>query len=321
MTEERIAEIKEKIHLAEEEIGKGIIGQREIIRQVLLAMLAGGNVLLEGVPGLGKTQLVKTISQVMGLQFGRIQFTPDLMPADVTGTNLILQENGQNMFRFEKGPVFANLVLADEINRATPKTQSALLEAMQEGTVTVSKETYSLPQPFLVLATQNPIENEGTYPLPEAQLDRFLFKLLVRFPAEAELKQIMAVTVGGKAPNLQRCMDGAELLEAREIIQELPMSESVEDYALHLVVSTHPELEGAPEIVRQYLTCGASPRAAQAMILTAKGRAFLSGRMNVAYEDVNAVAYPALRHRLLLNYEAISEGLQADDIIRQLLTQ
>ncbi len=321
MTEERIAEIKEKIHLAEEEIGKGIIGQREIIRQVLLAMLAGGNVLLEGVPGLGKTQLVKTISQVMGLQFGRIQFTPDLMPADVTGTNLILQENGQNTFRFEKGPVFANLVLADEINRATPKTQSALLEAMQEGTVTVSKETYSLPQPFLVLATQNPIENEGTYPLPEAQLDRFLFKLLVRFPAEAELKQIMEVTVGGKAPNLQRCMDGAELLEAREIIRELPMSESVEDYALHLVVSTHPELEGAPEIVRQYLTCGASPRAAQAMILTAKGRAFLSGRMNVAYEDVNAVAYPALRHRLLLNYEAISEGLQADDIIRQLLTQ
>ena len=321
MTEERIAEIKEKIHLAEEEIGKGIIGQREIIRQVLLAMLAGGNVLLEGVPGLGKTQLVKTISQVMGLQFGRIQFTPDLMPADVTGTNLILQENGQNTFRFEKGPIFANLVLADEINRATPKTQSALLEAMQEGTVTVSKETYSLPQPFLVLATQNPIENEGTYPLPEAQLDRFLFKLLVRFPAEAELKQIMAVTVGGKAPNLQCCMDGAELLEAREIIRELPMSESVEDYALHLVVSTHPELEGAPEIVRQYLTCGASPRAAQAMILTAKGRAFLSGRMNVAYEDVNAVAYPALRHRLLLNYEAISEGLQADDIIRQLLTQ
>ena len=321
MTEERIAEIKEKIHLAEEEIGKGIIGQREIIRQVLLAMLAGGNVLLEGVPGLGKTQLVKTISQVMGLQFGRIQFTPDLMPADVTGTNLILQENGQNTFRFEKGPVFANLVLADEINRATPKTQSALLEAMQEGTVTVSKETYSLPQPFLVLATQNPIENEGTYPLPEAQLDRFLFKLLVRFPAEAELKQIMEVTVGGKAPNLQRCMDGAELLEAREIIRELPMSESVEYYALHLVVSTHPELEGAPEIVRQYLTCGASPRAAQAMILTAKGRAFLSGRMNVAYEDVNAVAYPALRHRLLLNYEAISEGLQADDIICQLLTQ
>ncbi len=243
------------------------------------------------------------------------------MPADVTGTNLILQENGQNTFRFEKGPIFANLVLADEINRATPKTQSALLEAMQEGTVTVSKETYSLPQPFLVLATQNPIENEGTYPLPEAQLDRFLLKLLVRFPAEAELKQIMAVTVGGKAPVLQCCMEGAELLEAREIIRELPMSESVEDYVLHLVVSTHPELEGAPEVVKQYVTCGASPRAAQAMILTAKGRAFLSGRMNVAYEDVNAVAYPALRHRLILNYEAVSEGLQADDIIRQLLTQ
>ena len=321
MTEERIEEIKKRIHQAEEEIGKGIIGQKEIIQQVLLAMLAGGNVLLEGVPGLGKTQLVKTISQVMGLQFGRIQFTPDLMPADVTGTNLISQENGQNTFRFEKGPIFANLVLADEINRATPKTQSALLEAMQEGTVTVSKETYSLPQPFLVLATQNPIENEGTYPLPEAQLDRFLLKLLVRFPAEAELKQIMAVTVGGKAPVLQCCMEGAELLEAREIIRELPMSESVEDYVLHLVVSTHPELAGAPEVVKQYVTCGASPRAAQAMILTAKGRAFLSGRMNVAYEDVNAVAYPALRHRLILNYEAVSEGLQADDIIRQLLTQ
>ena len=324
ITEEKVNEIRDCVRRAEEEIGKGIIGQRDIIRQVLLAMLAGGNVLLEGVPGLGKTQLVKTISQVLGLEFGRIQFTPDLMPADVTGTNMILQEAGQNVFRFEKGPVFANLLLADEINRATPKTQSALLEAMQEGTVTVGKETYPLPQPFLVLATQNPIENEGTYPLPEAQLDRFLMKLLVEFPSEADLKRIVAITVGGEKPELQCCMSGEELLLAREIIREIPMSESVENYALHLVVSTHPELAGTgdiPEVTQRYIECGASPRAAQAIIMTARARAFLDGRMNVSYEDINYVAYPTLRHRLMLNYEAVSEGLRADDIIRQLLTE
>lgn len=314
-------EVREKLLACEEEIGKGIIGQKEIIRQVLLAMLAGGNVLLEGVPGLGKTQLVKTISKVLGLQFGRIQFTPDLMPADVTGTNLILQENGQNSFHFEKGPIFANLVLADEINRATPKTQSALLEAMQEGTVTVSKETFRLPEPFLVLATQNPIENEGTYPLPEAQLDRFLLKLLVEFPKEAELKKIMELTVGGAAPELSCLMSGEEMLEAREIIRSIPMSDTVADYALHMVVSTHPELPDAPEMVRRYVSCGASPRAAQAIFLTARGRAFIEGRLNVSFEDINYVAYPALRHRLILNYEAVSDGVRAEDVIEGLLTE
>ena len=321
MTEERIRQIRERLAAAEKEIRKGIIGQKEVIYQVLLAMLAGGNVLLEGVPGLGKTQLVKTISKVTGLAFGRIQFTPDLMPADVTGTNLIVQENGANAFRFEPGPVFANLVLADEINRATPKTQAALLEAMQEGTVTVSKTTYSLPQPFLVLATQNPIENEGTYPLPEAQLDRFLFKVLVDFPTKEELKQIVAITVGGEAKELEVVLSGEDLLEARELIRQMPISESVEDYALQLVVSTHPELPGAPEMVMKYVSCGASPRAAQAIIQTAKGRAFLAGRFNVSYEDINQVALPALRHRLLLNYEAVAEGIGADEIIKGLLKE
>lgn len=321
MTEDRMKEIREKIISCEEEIGKGIIGQRDIIRQVLLSILAGGNVLLEGVPGLGKTQLVKTISQVLGLSFSRIQFTPDLMPADVTGTTLILTEDGRNIFQFEKGPVFASLVLADEINRATPKTQSALLEAMQEGTVTVGKTTYRLPEPFFVLATQNPIENEGTYPLPEAQLDRFLLKLLVEFPDERELKQIMEITVGGKTPELRTLMSAEDLLEAREVIRQMPMSETVADYALHLVVSTHPELGGASDSVKRYVTCGASPRAAQAIYLTARGRAFLEGRMNVSFDDIEYVALPALRHRLLLNFEALSDGLSADDLIRKLLEE
>lgn len=321
MTEKRVVELRDKIRAGEEEIGKGIIGQRDVIRQVLLGILAGGNVLLEGVPGLGKTQLVKTISQVLGLSFSRIQFTPDLMPADVTGTTLILTENGKNVFQFEKGPVFANLVLADEINRATPKTQSALLEAMQEGTVTVGKTTYRLPQPFFVLATQNPIENEGTYPLPEAQLDRFLLKLLVEFPSEVELKRIMEITVGGEKPELSALLSEEDLLDARRLIREMPMSEAVADYALHLVVSTHPELPGAPDQVRRYVACGASPRAAQAIYLTARGRAFLEGRLNVSFEDIRYVARPVLRHRLLLNYEAVSDGITADVLTGQLLEE
>ena len=315
----QLQEMNQKIGRIKENIGKVMIGKTSVIDLVLTSLIAGGHVLLEDVPGTGKTVLAKSLAKSVDSAFSRIQFTPDLLPTDITGLNYFNQKEGEFVFR--EGPVFCHILLADEINRATPRTQSSLLECMEEKQVTIDGVTHVLERPFFVIATQNPVETAGTYPLPEAQLDRFLFKLLVRFPAEAELKQIMAVTVGGKAPNLQCCMDGAELLEAREIIRELPMSESVEDYALHLVVSTHPELEGAPEIVRQYLTCGASPRAAQAMILTAKGRAFLSGRMNVAYEDVNAVAYPALRHRLLLNYEAISEGLQADDIICQLLTQ
>ena len=321
MEERQISEIIEKTLRCEQEIGKAIIGQKEIIRQVMLAILTDGNVLLEGVPGLGKTQLVKAVSKVLNLSFQRIQFTPDLMPADVTGTNLIIREQDKNVFQFEKGPVFANLVLADEINRATPKTQSALLEAMQEKTVTVSKTTYELPQPFMVLATQNPIENEGTYPLPEAQLDRFLFKLNVEFPTLEELKEIMEITVTNKKAELETVLTAEEILEMRRIIKDVPMAEAVKDYALSLVVATHPEVPGASETAKKYIANGASPRGAQAIFRTARARALLEGRMNVSFEDVDFVAYPVLRHRIIPNFEAISEGIKADEIIAELIAE
>ncbi len=317
--EQEFKEIIEKIHACEEEIGKAIIGQKDIVRQVMLAILADGNVLLEGVPGLGKTQLVKTISKVLSMSFSRIQFTPDLMPADVTGTNLIIKEDDKNTFQFEAGPIFANMVLADEINRATPKTQSALLEAMQEKTVTVGKTTYELPMPFMVLATQNPIENEGTYPLPEAQLDRFLFKLNVEFPTKAELKEIMDVTITNRKVDLSSIMSGEEIMKMRTIIKDMPVAEPVMDYALSLVVATHNELESAPEITKKYVANGASPRAAQAIIKTAKARALMEGRYNVAFEDVQFVAYPALRHRIISNFDALSEGVTNDDIIKGIM--
>ena len=319
MNETTIQNMIEKVKQCEAEIGKGIIGQKELIRQVLLAILADGNVLLEGVPGLGKTELVKAISKVLSTSFSRIQFTPDLMPADVTGTNLIIKKDGNNVFQFEPGPVFANIVLADEINRATPKTQSALLEAMQEKTITVGKQTYDLPQPFMVLATQNPIENEGTYPLPEAQLDRFLFKLLVHFPSKEELRQIMDITVTNQKQELQERITGEELLAIRSVIRDMPISDAVMDYALSIVVATHPEQEDAPEVTKKYIQTGASPRAAQAIVKTAKARAFLEGRYNVSFEDIQFVAYPALRHRLVLQFEAISEGMDADDILREMM--
>lgn len=317
--EKTLQEMIDKVKLCEEEIGKGIIGQRGIIRQVLLAVLADGNVLLEGVPGLGKTELVKAISKVLSTSFSRIQFTPDLMPADVTGTNLIIKEEGNNVFQFEPGPVFANIVLADEINRATPKTQSALLEAMQEKTVTVGKNTYELPKPFMVLATQNPIENEGTYPLPEAQLDRFLFKLLVEFPTKEELKEIMDITVTNRSVTLDSVISGEDIIAIREVIRDMPISDAVMDYALSVVVATHPEGEGAADITKKYVQNGASPRAAQAIVKTAKARAFMEGRYNVAFEDIRFVAYPALRHRLALNFEAISDGISADDVITEVM--
>ncbi len=320
MVDEKILqEMIDKVKACEEEIGKGIIGQRDIIRQVLLAILSDGNVLLEGVPGLGKTELVKAISKVLSTSFSRIQFTPDLMPADVTGTNLIIKEDGNNVFQFEPGPVFANIVLADEINRATPKTQSALLEAMQEKTVTVGKTTYELPAPFMVLATQNPIENEGTYPLPEAQLDRFLFKLLVEFPSKDELKEIMDLTITNQKVELNAVMNGADIIAIRTAIKDMPISDAVMDYALSLVVATHPEDANAPEVTKKYVANGASPRAAQAIVKTAKARAFMEGRYNVAFEDIQFVAYPALRHRLALNFEAISDGVRADDVVREIM--
>lgn len=319
MDEKKLQEMIEQVKKCEAEIGKGIIGQRGIIRQVLLAILSDGNVLLEGVPGLGKTELVKAVSKVFSATFSRIQFTPDLMPADVTGTNLIIKEEGNNVFQFEPGPVFANIVLADEINRATPKTQSALLEAMQEKTVTVGKNTYEMPLPFMVLATQNPIENEGTYPLPEAQLDRFLFKLLVEFPSKEELKEIMDITVTNQQVQLSSVITGEDIMEIRNVIRDMPISDAVMDYALSLVVATHPEADAAPEITKKYVQNGASPRAAQAIVKTAKARAFMEGRYNVAFEDIRFVAYPALRHRLALNFEAVSDGVTADDIISKLV--
>lgn len=302
---------QQKIMECEQEIGKGIIGQRDIIRQVMQVMLSGGNVLLEGMPGLGKTMLVRTIGQVFSLPFKRIQFTPDLMPSDVTGTDIMVKEEGRSSFRFQPGPIFANLVLADEINRATPKTQSALLEAMQEHTVTVGNESHGLKEPFMVLATQNPIEQEGTYPLPEAQLDRFLFKVLVQFPSKEELRGIVGLTEGQQPPRIRSLMGGEELLQVRELIARIPIADAVMDYLLELVMATH---ESHP-----YIREGASPRAAQAMIRASRARAFLEGRVNVSFEDVQSVAYPVLRHRLILNFDAVSEGISEDAVIRQLI--
>lgn len=295
----------------EQEIQKGIIGQKEIIRQVILAMLTGGNILLEGMPGLGKTRLVSTISKVFDLSFKRIQFTPDLMPSDVTGTNIIVKSEQGSSFSFERGPIFANLILADEINRATPKTQSALLEAMQEHTVTVGNDSHKLEEPFLVLATQNPIENEGTYPLPEAQLDRFMFKILVGFPSKEELKGIVNLTEGSKPPVIEKKMDGESLLAARELVNQIPIADAVMDYLLDIVMETHAD--------NPYIREGASPRAAQALIRAAKAKAFMDGRYNVSFKDVEEAAYPVLRHRIIVSFDAISQGINEDTIITQIL--
>ena len=319
VTTDQLQDVISRIQKTETEIGKAIIGQKDIIRQTILAILADGNVLLEGVPGLGKTELVKAVSRVMDMSFSRIQFTPDLMPADVTGTSLIVQEEGRNRFQFEPGPIFAQLVLADEINRATPKTQAALLEAMQEKTVTSGRTTYSLPRPFMVLATQNPIENEGTYPLPEAQLDRFLFKLLVEFPDKEELRQIVNITVGRERPELQMIMTGDDIITARDVIRQVPIADAVMDHALNIVVGTHPDRPQACPSVQKYVSNGASPRAAQAIIKTARARALLEGRYNVSFDDINYVAYPALRHRLITNFEAIADGMTPDKIIREII--
>ncbi|MCM1185924.1 MAG: MoxR family ATPase [Lachnoclostridium sp.] len=302
----------QKMADCEAEIQKGIIGQREIIRQVMLAMLTGGNVLLEGMPGLGKTRLVSTVAKVFDLSFKRIQFTPDLMPSDVTGTNIIIKNESGSAFSFEKGPIFANLILADEINRATPKTQSALLEAMQEHTVTVGNDSHTLAEPFFVLATQNPIENEGTYPLPEAQLDRFMFKILVNFPSKEELKGIVELTENSQAAVIEKQMDGEGLLAARDLVSQIPIADAVMDFLLNIVMATH---EANP-----YIREGASPRAAQALIRASRAKAFLEGRFNVSFQDVEQMAYPVLRHRLILSFDAISEGVGEDELIRRILT-
>ena len=319
ISEKDLLEVGRKIKLCEEEISKGIIGQKDIIKNVLIAIFSDGNVLLEGMPGMGKTQLVKTIAKVLNLNFSRIQFTPDLMPADVVGTNIIVKENDKTMFKFERGPVFTNLLLADEINRATPKTQSALLEAMGEKTVTVGKITYEMSKPFMVLATQNPIEQEGTYPLPEAQLDRFLFKLFVEFPNLSELKDIMDLTLTNNEVLINKVLDGEEIVEMRKLIREIKLAESVKEYALKIVLGTHPELEYSNDIVKKYVEAGASPRAAQGIISAAKVRAIMEGRFNVSFEDIKVLAKPILRHRIILNFESITEGLKAEDIVDKII--
>ena len=321
INEKLIEDVAIKIKKCEEEISKGIIGQKDIIRNVLIAIFSDGNVLLEGMPGMGKTQLVKTIAKVLNLDFKRIQFTPDLMPADVIGTNIVVKEGDNTAFRFEKGPVFTNLLLADEINRATPKTQSALLEAMGEKTVTVGKTTYNMANPFMVLATQNPIEQEGTYPLPEAQLDRFLFKVNVEFPNLEELKSIMDLTLTNEKIQINRVLDGNEIMDIRTIIREIKIAEPVKEYALKLILATHPEIENNSDIAKTYIEAGAGPRAAQGIIAGAKVRAVMEGRLNVSFEDIKELARCILRHRIILNFESITEGLKEEDIIDKILEE
>jgi MoxR-like ATPase len=317
MTAEDFRTIANQIEI---EVGKVIVGQKELIRITLITLLAGGNALLEGVPGLGKTMLVRTLAQAVDCNFSRIQFTPDLMPADIVGTNLIIEnEDGRREFKFESGPIFANLVLADEINRATPKTQSAMLEAMQEHSVTVSKVTHILPEPFFVLATQNPLEMEGTYPLPEAQLDRFIFKIDVTFPTVTELVEIADRTTDVETPKAGIAADGNAIIAMQRLARGVPVAPHVTEYAARLLRATHPDYPDAPAMVQDYVHVGGSPRGMQAMILGGKIAALLDGRYNVAFDDIRAVAKPALRHRLLLNFEAQAEGISSDEVIASLL--
>ncbi len=305
-----------------EQISRDMVGQQSVVEEAVIAMIAGGNVLLEGVPGVGKTRLVRSMGRVFSLPFSRIQFTPDLMPADVTGTNVIEKDaQGQNRLVFQKGPVFSNIILADEINRATPKTQSALLEAMQEHTVTAGGRTFTLDEPFFVLATQNPIEQDGTYPLPEAQIDRFMFKLVIGFPTPEELATIVTMTQKTMDEQAEAVLDARQLLAMRETAKQIPIMDEVLQYAMRLVSATHPELPDSPEFTRQYIRFGASPRAGQALVTAGKVRALMQGRYNVSYEDINALAYPVLRHRVKPSFTAVTEQLSADQLIAGLLEE
>ena len=319
-TEEAISQFRETYAAIRAEIGRVMVGQDSIVEGTLNAIFAGGHVLLEGVPGLGKTLLVRTLGEVLDLSFSRVQFTPDLMPADILGTNLVMESpDGRRQFQFQKGPIFAHLVLADEINRATPKTQSAMLEAMQERQVTAGGEVRPLPQPFFVLATQNPIDQEGTYPLPDAQLDRFFFKLIVGYPTAEELTEVLNRTTEGVKVTPNKMLDGAGLAELQRLVRQVPIGTHVKDYAVRLVLATHPKTGTALPITNQYLRFGSSPRGGQVLVLAAKVRALTQGRFNVSYDDIAAVAASALRHRLIVNFEAEAEGITTDHVIQQIL--
>ncbi len=319
-TEEQIVSFRQNYAALRDEIGKVIVGHDTIVEGSLIAVLAGGHVLLEGVPGLGKTLLVRTLSEVLDLSFNRIQFTPDLMPADILGTNMVMETAaGRREFEFQRGPIFAHLILADEINRATPKTQSAMLEAMQEKSVTAGGEIRKLIEPFFVLATQNPIDQEGTYPLPEAQLDRFFFKLVVGYPSASELTEVLTRTTEGARAGVSKVLDRETLLELQRLVRQVPVATHVKDYAVRLVLATHPKSETAAPITNQYLRFGSSPRGGQCLLLAGKVRALTQGRFNVSFDDIQAVATAALRHRLILNFEAEAEGITTDQVIAQIL--
>ena len=321
-TEQQISSFRQTFTALRDEIGKVIVGHNEIVDGTLIAIFAGGHVLLEGVPGLGKTLLVRTLSEVLDLSFNRIQFTPDLMPADILGTNIVMEApDGRREFQFQRGPIFAHLILADEINRATPKTQSAMLEAMQEKSVTAGGEIRKLVEPFFVLATQNPIDQEGTYPLPEAQLDRFFFKLVVGYPNAADLTEVITRTTENRRTTVNKVLDGAALMELQQLVRQVPVASHVKDYAVRLILATHPKTDTAVAITNQYLRFGSSPRGAQSLILAGKVRALTEGRFNVSFDDIQAVALPTLRHRLILNFEAEAEGITTDHIVGQILNE
>lgn len=316
-----IGQFSQLAQAIEGEVKRVIVGQDDVVRSVIICILAGRHALLEGVPGLGKTMLIRTMADALDLKFSRIQFTPDMQPADITGTDILedSEDGHSKVRRFQPGPVFANLVLADEINRATPKTQSALLEAMQEKTVTVANRTYKLEPPFFVLATQNPLEMEGTYPLPEAQLDRFMFKVNVAYPTVDELVSIIDRTTGTDIPEAQNVADGRQVISMGNLALNTPVASHVSEYVARLIVATHPDTPDAPESVKQFVRYGASPRGAQALIVGGKIHALLEGRFNVSFEDIQAVAPPALRHRLLLSFEGLAEGINPDTIVQDVI--
>ena len=323
--EQRIVNARRTFDGLRAEMARMIVGHEELVEQVFIALVCGGHCLLEGVPGLGKTLMVRSLGETLSLSFSRIQFTPDLMPADITGTNMLTDDpSGRKIFEFQRGPLFAHIVLADEINRATPKTQSALLEAMQEQSVTVGGKMHRLENPFMVLATQNPIEMEGTYPLPEAQVDRFFFKLLLQFPSRAELARIADLTTAAPPSALREVLDAAGILEMRQWVREVPLADVVKDYAVRLVLSTHPQQKqanGSGGLAQRFVMYGSSPRGLQSLILAAKGRALLAGRPNVSFDDIRSLLLPSLRHRLILNLEADAEGVNAEKILSEVAEQ